>query len=399
VARRIKEGHPWVFEDALRGRKLSVPAGAAIDLLDQQGDFIARAVHDPGGPLVMRTFSRTREAKLDASQVRRAIASAADWRRRQLSIGPDTCERVLNGDSEGVPAVNVDRYGDYLIIAFYSAIGERIQDHLVNALRDVWNPRGIYLQRRDLPAPPDRPRPPGELVYGAAPEGELTVREGKCRFMVDVTAPLGTGLFPDMRLGRNAVARLSAGVRVLNCFSYTAAFSVVAGVHGAAQIVSVDSAERAHARARQNFKVNGLDYEAQRYEWLTADTFAALARMESRGRRFDLVILDPPTFSTTKGRTFTALKDYAELVSAALAVVERGGTLLAASNAARLTVDDFDRAIGRGADLAGKQIVITERLGQPPDYPVSPGFPEGRYLKVALVQVIAERSTASSNRR
>lgn len=386
IARRVSDGHPWIFTEALRGRQLTQAAGEPIDITDPEGNFVARAVADPEGLLCLRVFSRRPGALLDAPAVRRAVERAAQWRYRALDVehGPDCCFRVLNGDSEGLPAINVDRYAGFLVVVFYSAVAERVLDPLLDALQDVWHPTGIYLQRRHVAGPAGKPKPPGELVRGAAAPAEVIVREGRTRFAVDVSAPLGTGLFPDMRLGRRVTAQVAAGRRVLNCFSYTGAFSVVAAQAGASEVVSVDSAARAHGRARHNFELNGLPDDG--HEFVTGDAFATLTRQAERGRLFDLVILDPPTFSSTKGRTFAAIKDYAELTAAALRVLAPGGLLLAASNAAKLPAEDFERALGRGANAAGREVVICEQLGQPSDYPAAPGFPEGRYLKVALVR-------------
>ncbi len=389
IARRVREGHPWIFSEALRGRRLSQAPGDVVDVVDTQGDFVARALADPGGPLCLRVFSRTPAAALDPARIREVLATAAEGRRSALDVdlSADGCCRVLNGDSEGLPAVNVDRYADYLVVSFYSAIAERFLDPLLDGLVDLWRPRGIYLQRRYLPAPAGKPRPPGALVRGLTAPTEIVVREGRTRFAVDVTAPLGTGLFPDMRQGRAAVTRLAAGRRVLNCFSYTGAFSVVAAMAGAMEVVSVDTAARAHGRARHNFTLNNVNPAP--HAFITGDAFATLARFVSQSRSAELLILDPPTFSSgAKGRAFTAIKDYAELTAAALPVMPRGGLLLAASNAAKLPHDDFERALGRGAAQAGRELVISERLSQPSDYPASPAFSEGRYLKLVVCRVL-----------
>jgi len=274
------------------------------------------------------------------------------------------------------------------VVCSYSAVVESYSEALIAALAEALAPLdGIYLQRRFVPAVPGRPRPAAELVWGAAAPPEVIVAEGRTRFVVDVSAPGGTGIYPDMRLGREAVARHAAGRRVLNCFSYTGAFSVVAALHGATSVVSVDAASRAHGRARRNFAENRIP-ESSDHEFITGDTFAALARLQEHGRRFDLVILDPPTFSSGKGRPFTALRDYADLVAAAMPVLADGGLLVAASNAAKLPAADLDRALGRGASLAGRELVITAQLGLPPDFPVSPAFPEGSYLKIFVARAL-----------
>ena len=387
VARRVRDGHPWIFEDALLGRHLSMRVGEAVDVVETSGEFVGRALVDPESQLKLRVFSHHPEARLDAGGIRHAVQRAAAWRRSAIGVEPDGCMRVLSGDSEGIPAINVDRYADFLVISVYAPVGEPLLDALVPVLVETWAPRGIYVQRRHAPPVAGKARPPGELMWGEAPPAEVVVREGHVRFVVDVSAPLGTGLFPDMRTGRELVYKVAAGRRVLNCFSYTGAFSVVALLGGATEVVSVDSSARAHARARRNFGENGWEPLPESVEFITGDAFAAMSRYEERRRFFDLVILDPPTFSSAKGRTFAALKDYTELVCGAMRVLDPGGILLAASNAAKLPDGDFERALGRAAGMAGRRVLITDRIGQPADFPVTPGFAEGRYLKVAVCRV------------
>jgi len=380
----VSDGHPWVFSEALRGRILGPDSvGSAVDLVDPEGRFVARALADPQQSLVLRVFSSDPQARFDSEYLRRTVRRCQQ-RRQSL---PGDCHRLVNGDSEGIPAVTVDRYGPYLVLCYYSTLVETFHTTLIEALVQVARPTGIYLQRRHAPPTPGQPRPGAELVHGLAAPPGLAVVEGRCRYVVDVSAPASPGLFLDMRNGRAAVARLSGGRRVLNCFSYTGTFSVVAARHGAAVVVSVDSSARAHGRARRNFEENRIELQDPSYEFITGDAFATLARLLDHKRRFDLVILDPPTYSSAKGRTFAAPKDYADLVRAALEVIEPGGVLLACCNAAKLTASDLDRAVGRGAALASRRVVITERLGLPPDFPVLPVFIEGDYLKLLVGQV------------
>jgi 23S rRNA (cytosine1962-C5)-methyltransferase len=341
---------------------------------------------DPGGRPVLRVFSNRPGQVLDRRYVAQVVKRCVRLRRRLLSPGPEDCYRVINGDSEGLPAVTVDRYGRYLVCVLSSPVLEQLLPHLSEALGAALDPAAIYLQRRYGPPDPASPRPGAELVAGQPAPPEVEVTEGRVRFLVDVSAPSGTGVFLDMRLGRQAVAGLAAGRRVLNCFSYTGAFSVVAARAGAAEVVSVDTSSRAHGRARLNFAANDLDPGHRRFEFVTADALSFLARQTGRGRRFDLVILDPPTFSSGKGRPFAAAKDYAELVAAALDVLETGGVLCVACNTIKLPHGDLTRSIGRGAHRAGRRLAITRRIGQPPDYPVLPGFPEGEYLKFYVIE-------------
>ncbi len=387
VARRVRDGHPWIFSSALKGRDLPGEEGKCVDVVDEEGRFAGRAILEPGGRPVLRVFCKSPGQELNSMYVDQAVERCIRARRRLLQPGPLDCYRLVNGDSEGLPGVTVDRYADYLVVCQFTPLARVYQDDLLDVLRYRLAPRGIYLQRRFAPPAAGQPRPGAELMHGEAAPHELLVTEGQFRFFVDVTAPVGTGLFPDMRRGRRVVADLAGGRRVLNCFSYTGAFSVVAAASGARQVVSVDSAPRAHARARRNMTANGMDPEGERLEFVTGDAMAIMSRLESRDRRFELIIADPPTFSTVKGKAFNASKDYADLVASALPLVKEGGQMLLACNASRMMPQDLDRAVGVGATRANRNVLVIRRLDQPEDYPVLPAFSEGQHLKILLLQV------------
>ena len=381
VAWRIRAGHPWVFRDGLGGRPLPVPTGAEVDVLDGTGAFVARGLYDPEGPIALRVFSREPGVSLDRNTIRARVDAARRLRERLLPPSL-TAFRVVHGEADGLPGVTVDRYGEFLVVHLYTPALEPFAPALREALASVWSPRGIYEQHRFRPQTGEGQRAPAQLVHGEVAPIEVEAQEGDLKFVVDVTAPLGTGLFTDLRAGRLAVGRLAAARRVLNLFSYTGAFSLHAARGGAKEVVSVDLAARAHARARRNLQVNGLGEEG--HEFIAGDAAKVLARMAERGRRFDLVVVDPPSFAQGKGRVFVAQKDYRDLVEAALAVTAPGGLLCCASNTAKLALDDFDRILGDGASRARRTLAVVERCGLPPDFPVPAGFPEGHYLKFEI---------------
>lgn len=195
---------------------------------------------------------------------------------------------------------------------------------------------------------------------------------------------MSTGLFIDLRDGRKAIARWASGRRTLNLFSYTGAISVYAAHGGATEVTAVDVSAKPHARARRNFALNGMSEE--RADLITGDAMKTLARFEDRGRDFDLVIIDPPAFaSATKGgKTWSASKDYGELVSSCLSVMAPGGVLVAVSSTHKVTQADFDLSLADGAMQAGRELSIVERVSLGWDLPVAPGFPEANYLKCAV---------------
>jgi 23S rRNA (cytosine1962-C5)-methyltransferase len=384
VARRVHLGHPWVFREALGTRRVAEPSGTLVDLVTGNRSFVARGYVDADHPVAVRVMSRRPDEPVHpgAGTVARRFARAVQMRWLLMGAKRPTALRLFSGETEGLPGVTVDCYGDFVVVQWLSSGALPWREELCEAITAQVAPRGIYEQRRvrslgGQPAPE-----PAVRVAGETAPLEIVVEEEGCRFAVDVSAPLGVGFFPDMRLGRDAVAKRSAERRVLNLFSYTGAFSVRAAKAGAAEVVAVDTAAKVHARARRNFELSGLD--ANRMETITADAIKTLDRFTDRQRAFDLVVCDPPTFSHGPGRPFSASADLGRLAGKCTKVLAPGGLLAFATNAAKLSAADVDRALAEGAAQSGHDLRIIERYGLPVDFPVHPGFPEGNYLKFVL---------------
>jgi 23S rRNA (cytosine1962-C5)-methyltransferase len=381
VASRVRAGHPWIYREILGGRALRERSGDVVELVDPGGEFVGRGLYDEDSSIAVRVMSRDPAERIGPALVARRVREALALRRRVLAPDIDAF-RAINAESDGLPAVTVDSYAGYLVLHLYTPAALGLRDALLDALEQQLAPAAIYEQRRFRSLAGEAPRP-AELVRGSAAPVEVEVHEGPLRFWVDPTAPLSTGLFLDLREGRRAVAAWARGRRVLNLFSYTGAISVWAQHGGAIEVVAVDLSAKAHARARRNFALNGFD--AEKPEHIVGDAFKVLARFSERNRRFDMLILDPPAFGTAgRGQTFSAASDYRDLVTAALGALVPGGVLVAASETHKIAADDFDRMLAEGAARARVFLRIVERRWLPPDFCVSPGFPEGSYLKFVV---------------
>ena len=389
VARRVQLGHPHVYREALGGRTVSEPTGTLVELYSGNRVFLARGFVDQDHPIAVRVVSRDPDARVHPGAGAIAARFAEAVKRRWLIFGPQrpTAMRLFSGDNEGLPGCNVDRYGDFVVVQWLSAGALAWRDELYDAVESVARPAGIYEQRRLKPIGGQAPPEPATRARGAEAPLEVVVEEEGCRFGVDPTAPLGVGFYPDLRRGRDVVAGRAADRRVLNLFSYTGAFSVRAAKAGAREVVSVDSVAKVHARARRNLELSGID--SARVEDVTADVGNTLDRFASLGRRFDLVICDPPTFSHAQGKgatgaPFSVTRDLGALAGACLGVLEPGGLLAFSTNSSKVAPADVERALAEGGARANVDLLVLERHGLPPDYPVSPGFPEGNYLKFFL---------------
>jgi 23S rRNA (cytosine1962-C5)-methyltransferase len=373
-----------VFRDALGARGVAERTGSIVELLSGNHEFVGRGYVDQDHAIAVRVLARdpATEVAPGTGTIAARFERAAELRRLLFGASPPQAMRVFSGESEGLPGASVDRYGDFVVAQWLSAGALPWRDELYGAIESCWKPRGIYEQRRVRPLAGGGPPEPAVRARGEEAPLELVIEDGGCRFGVDVTAPLGVGLFPDMRLGWAAVAARAAGRRVLNLFSYTGAFSVHAAKAGAAEVVAVDTASKVHARARRNFELSGLG-EA-RHETMSADAAKTLERFASRERWFDIVVCDPPTFSHGPAGQFSVARDLTRLAGASAAVLAPGGFLVLASNSTKLSSADLDRALAEGAAAVRAELRIIERIGLPPDFPVAPGFPEGNYLKLAI---------------
>lgn len=400
AAIKLRAGHPWVYRESLGGRPLREAPGELVDLIDQDAAFVGRGYYDPEGAIAVRVLSRDPDEAIGPEAFARRITAA---RRLREALLPQTAAqtqagqagapgeglsayRVLHGEGDFLPGITVDRYADFLVAHVYTAALEPHLPAIYDALEAAHAPRGIYMQRRYRPLGGEGAREPAELARGAIAPVEIEVQEGTLRFGVDVTAPLGTGLFPDLRLGRQQVRALAPGRRVLNLFSYTGAISLHAAQGGAREVVSVDLSPKAHARTRRNLQLSGLSETG--HEFITGDAFPIMARMTERRRAFDLVVADPPAFSQSRGHAFSVQKDYRDLLAAALPLCASGALLVCASNASRFSRQDMETAIGEASWQARRHVRIVGEAGLPPDFPVPAGFSEGHYLKVLTCAVI-----------
>jgi 23S rRNA (cytosine1962-C5)-methyltransferase len=384
VARRIWLGHPYVYKEAVDAKKALGEQGSIVELIDWSGEFVARGIVDGNTAIAVRVVSRNPEQSIDETLWARRVRDAIRMRRNLFDFEQMQTMRLINAESDGIPAVVVERYDEYLVVQVGTPAMMSHLSAICDALEEELSPKGIYVQRRFKPLAGEAPRKGPDLVRGIAAPVEIEVSEGDLTFIVDVSSPLSTGLFIDLRVGRETVRRWAQDRRVLNLFSYTGAISVYAAKGGAKEVVAVDVNAKSHARARRNFDINGFDGEAA--EHVAGDALTTLARFADREREFDMVVIDPPAFASAYkgGKPWSSVKDYPELVASCLEVLSPGGLLVAVCSTHKMSQLDFDDALAEGAARAGRVLKIVERQALPVDFPVSPGFPEGNYLKFAV---------------
>jgi 23S rRNA (cytosine1962-C5)-methyltransferase len=356
-----------------------------VAIVSEQGEKIGSGVYDPSSPLALRVWGVGPSAELDASVFSERLERAIRQRREHFVDGKTTAYRILNGEGDRTPGVVIDRYAAVAVLRLDGAAMQTVAPVLLASLDAQLQREGIATL---LDRTPLREGKSTSLRFGSLPQ-VLHVREDGVPFLVDVVHGQKTGAFLDQRENRRrigaVVARRSAaglGVRVLNLFSYTGGFSQRAAL-GGGTVTSVDIATKAHATAQASFKLAGLDPAA--HSFVTADAFAWLGEAKKKGLRWDVVISDPPTFAPNERAKPNAIAAYRALHRACADVLAPRGTLAAASCSSHITAEDFlttldDIALGR-SDLH-----LVEMFGSPPDHPTLPAFPEGRYLKFALLE-------------
>jgi 23S rRNA (cytosine1962-C5)-methyltransferase len=385
LARHLRAGHPWVFRKALERAPRELAAGAIVDVTDE-GRFVARGYFDPRSAITVRILTREPAEEVDAGFWRRRIARALVLRKEL--VHDTTGLRLVHGESDGLPGVVVDRYDRFAVVKLYSAGLTPHRPAIVEALRaEVDGLAGVY-GRDEIPRDDDEDEggaPAGRVLWGAEPPERIEISEHGMKVLVDVRRGQKTGHFLDQRENRRLVRDLARGrPEALNLFSYTGGFSVAAALGGARHVVSVDVDQDAIALARENFRANGLDMAD--HAFATEDCFELLARYKREGRRFDLVVCDPPAFAKSQRAVDAAVAGYASLNRAALAVLAPGGLLVTASCSARVSAEQFADAVKEAAFKARVDLQLVQETRQPPDHPISLQFREGRYLKCMVLR-------------
>jgi 23S rRNA (cytosine1962-C5)-methyltransferase len=385
TVRMLELGHPWIIADGYTKKWPVGSAGDLVELTDPSGRFLATALLEPGERIIARVLARE-PMRLDRSWLRCRLETAAKLRREHADLGDTNAFRLVNGEGDGLPGITVDRYGEYLMVQLYSGGWRPHLATLIGILQELFTPRGIYEKTRprntrELEASGGSKKY-GRLLAGTAAPPRLAVRENGLSFLVELERGLNTGLFLDQRVNRRDLIPRVKGKRLLNLFAYTGAFSVAAAWGGAELVTSVDVSPTYMEWARDNFSGNGIDPKG--HEFMVGDCLATVTDLLRRGKEYDIILMDPPSFSTTGKGRFTTRGGTSDLVAAALPLLRQGGLLVASSNHQKVDAADYLKELRRGALQAGSDLRVIALAGQPADFPYPVTFPEGRYLKYAL---------------
>jgi 23S rRNA (cytosine1962-C5)-methyltransferase len=376
---RIEAGHQWVFSNEIASVHGAPTTGDLVEVRRHDGRFIGQGFYHVNSLIAVRMLT-TDHAEIGTAFFEARISTAERLRRR-LFPGSEAF-RLVHGESDFLPGLVIDKYNEYLALQVFSAGMDRRVSDICDALESLYHPKAI-VARNDFPMRALEHLPQETVVLRGTPEPTIVVDED-VKYSVDVQSGQKTGFFLDQRQNRRIVRRLSAGLDVLDCFCNEGGFALHAAAGRAKQVTGVDISEPALARARVNAGLNQFPNVA----FAAGDVFEALKQYQARGTRFDMVILDPPSFTKSKKTVATALKGYRQINTLGFQIVRPGGFLVTASCSHHIGREEFLEAVRRSALKAARSIQLIEFAGASPDHPVLPSMPETEYLKFAVFSVL-----------
>lgn len=386
---RVLHGHPWVYRNEIAGRGPHLQPGTLVEVVDWQGRFVGRGYANPLSEITVRLLTREPEA-IDEAFIRRRLDHAITLRRQWFPPDPDKTQavRLVFSEADGLPGLIVDRYGEALVVQIMTAGMEALKSLICTALMDLMKPTAI-MERSNLPV---RQLEGLTLTKGAlygSVQGPVEVEQHRLIFSVDLMDGQKTGLYLDQAenyaAARGLVPRLGNTARVLDVFCYLGAWGVHAAAAGAHTVEGLDSSVKAVEKANAGAERNGV---AGRCRFRVADAFEDLSRLEEAGARYDLIILDPPSFVRNRARVSDALRGHKELHLRAFRLLAPGGVLITCCCSHLVGREPFETTIADAAHDTRRTVRLLERRGQAKDHPVVFGIPETAYLQCVIVQAL-----------
>ena len=396
---RLDSGSPVISIDQLSQASPTADPGRTLELISSVGEFISWGIADPENG-VIRILARDIEDRPDDRFLINRVRNAMKLRQRLGLIPVDSsiknAFRLIHGEGDGLSGFYSDVYGDfviqYVLARGLREWGRRLAGAIASVAQELdlcteegtpW-PRGVLQKVRGKGSA--RPgKPVQSVVHGEEPPEKLLVEDNGVRFEIHPLAGLNVGLFNDMREHRWRLGRFARNATVLNTFAYTCSLSVAAALNGAREVTSVDLSSGVLKWARENFRLAGLDADQHHFE--VADISRFLQQAKKEGKLYDLVILDPPTYSAARASSWSMKRDLADMISKALALIPDGGILWFCGNSYQLSDQELTLRIAAGARNAGRCLALLESGGLPPDFPTPIAFKESRYLKLRIFRV------------
>lgn len=387
-AKPILNRHPWLFSGAIAGVEGEPRGGDIVQIVDHAGVYRATAYYNPSSQIRCRILSWDENEQIDNAFWQRRLETAITFRRSYIFQPNTTAYRLVNAESDFLPGLIVDQYGDYLVLQCLTLGIDRRKRQIAAILNDLCRPKGI-VERSDAYARKREglSKVAGQ-ISGEAPPDQLTIIENGIRFEVNLLEGQKTGFYLDQRDNRTAVTQPNfvKNKTVLNVFSYTGGFGLYAVQNGAASVIHIDSSIDALQQAENNVALNG--WTRPNDEFIAGDTFEILRHYRDQNRRFDLIILDPPKFAKSQKDVEAACRGYKDLNWLAMRLLNPQGVLATFSCSGLVSAELFRKVVFGAALDAGRDAQIIRHLYQSPDHPVALTVPQSAYLKGLLLAVL-----------
>lgn len=383
--KEIKSGYPLILKDAIQNLNDVQEEGTIIKVVDEKNHFVGKGYYGKQNKGYGWILTRKESEQINQSFFESKIKSALHKRKQFYKSSDTTAFRALNGEGDGLGGLIIDYYDGYYVVSWYSEGIYTFRDEIIAALQKVANFKGIYEKKRfDTKG---KYIEGDDFVAGERGEFPLIVKENGVNFAVYLNDGAMVGVFLDQRNVRKQIRdKYAKGRTVLNMFSYTGAFSVFAALGGASKTTSVDLANRSLSKTIEQFSVNEVDYEAQ--DIIVEDVFLYFKYAAKKKMKFDMVVLDPPSFARSKKYTFSAAKDYKNLLKETIAITENKGIIVASTNCSAFDMKKFKGFIDTAfKEMNGKYKVLEEH-SLPEDFRTIDQFKEGDYLKVVFIEKI-----------
>ncbi|WEA44435.1 class I SAM-dependent rRNA methyltransferase [Priestia aryabhattai] len=383
--KKVNKGYPLIEKDALvDGHKLQ-EEGVIINLVTPKNQFLAKGYYGKQNKGYGWILTKKKNEQIDAAFFARKIQQAISSRHDFYASEDTTAFRVFNSEGDGIGGLIIDYYDGYYVMSWYSEGIYQFKEYVIEALKSAPNFKGLYQKKRFNVK--GQYIEEDDFVAGDKGEFPLIVKENGIRFAVYLNDGAMVGVFLDQRDVRKTIRdKYAKGKTVLNMFSYTGAFSVAAALGGAAKTTSVDLANRSLAKTIEQFSVNEIDHEAQ--DIIVEDVFKYFKYAVKKNMTFDLVVLDPPSFAKSKKHTFSAAKDYKDLLKEAIALTKPNGVIVASTNASNFDMKKFHSFIQKAFNEKGERYKMMEQFSLPADFKTIKEFKSGDYLKVVFIQKV-----------
>ncbi|MGH0459372.1 class I SAM-dependent rRNA methyltransferase [Bacillus paranthracis] len=383
--KEIKSGYPLILKDAIQNLNDVQEEGTIIKVVDEKNHFVGKGYYGKQNKGYGWILTRKESEQINQSFFESKIKSALHKRKQFYKSSDTTAFRALNGEGDGLGGLIIDYYDGYYVVSWYSEGIYTFRDEIIAALQKVANFKGIYEKKRfDTKG---KYIEGDDFVAGERGEFPLIVKENGVNFAVYLNDGAMVGVFLDQRNVRKQIRdKYAKGRTVLNMFSYTGAFSVFAALGGASKTTSVDLANRSLSKTIEQFSINEVDYEAQ--DIIVEDVFLYFKYAAKKKMKFDMVVLDPPSFARSKKYTFSAAKDYKNLLKETIAITENNGIIVASTNCSAFDMKKFKGFIDTAFKEMNGKYKILEEHSLPEDFRTIDQFKEGDYLKVVFIEKI-----------